>query len=169
MAIAACGGPDVTTFVLPEAEASPLEPAPSASRTFQVLAERPSLEALCRFIGVSSVSGTADADRAECSALVDDCRSNVEAVLGSDGDAPALELPSTDLEALFGCPLTLGELDACIGAALERGVDRYGASIGCDMPELPALDTFELFASPDCLGVVLQCPELIANLAGQGP
>ena len=166
VAIAACGD-DVTTFMLPEEEASPLEPEPTASRTFEVLSEQSSLDVVCRFIGVSSVAGTAGADRAACASAVEDCRSNVEAVLGSDGEAPPLGLPPTDLEALLGCPLTLPELDGCIAAALERGIDQYGSSIGCDMPALPAVNTLALFASVDCIGVALQCPELIASLAGQ--
>jgi hypothetical protein len=166
-AIAACGGADVTTFIVPEEEAIPLEPEPTASRTFEVLSDQSSLDVVCRFIGVSSVAGTAGADRAACSSAVDDCRSNVEAVLGSGEDAPALGLPPADLEALLGCPLTLPELDGCIAAALERGIDQYGSSIGCDMPALPAVNTLALFASVDCIGVALQCPELIASLAGQ--
>lgn len=166
-AIAACGGDDVTTFLVPEEEASPLEPEPTASRTFEVLSEQGSLDVVCRFIGVSSVAGTAAADREACSSAVDDCRSNVEAVIGSDGDAPPLGLPPTDLEALLGCPLTLPELDGCLAAALERGIDQYGDAIGCDMPALPAVNTLALFASVDCIGVALQCPELIASLAGQ--
>jgi hypothetical protein len=166
MAGAACGGADVTTFIVPEEEASLLEPEPSASRTFQVLSERTSLDVVCRFVGVSSVAGGAAADRAACSSRVDDCRSNVEAVLGSEGEAPPLGLPPTDLEALFGCPLTLAELDGCIAAALERGIDQYGDAIGCDMPALPAVNTIALFASPACLGVVLLCPELVASFAG---
>jgi hypothetical protein len=166
-ALAACGGDDVTTFIVPEEEASPLEPEATSSRTFEVLSEQGSLDVVCRFIGVSSVAGTAAADRAACASLVDDCRSNVEAALGSDGDAPPLGLPPTDLEALLGCPLTLPELDGCLAAALERGIDQYGSSIGCDMPALPTVNTIALFASVDCIGVALQCPELIATLAGQ--
>jgi hypothetical protein len=166
-ALAACGGDDVTTFLTPEEEASPLEPEPTASRTFEVLSDESSLDVVCRFIGVSSVAGTATADREACSSAVDDCRSNVEAVLGSGGEAAPLGLPPTDLEALLGCPLTLPELDGCIAAALERGIDQYGSAIGCDMPELPVVNTIALFASVDCIGVALQCPELIASLAGQ--
>jgi hypothetical protein len=33
------------------------------------------------------------------------------------------------------------------------------------MPALPAIEPLTLFASPDCLGVVLQCPELVASIA----
>lgn len=165
-ALAACGGDDVTTFIVPDEEASPLEPEPTVSRTFEVLSEPSSLDAVCRFIGVSSVSGTAAADRAACSSAVEDCRSNVQAVF-RDGQAPAIGLPPTDLEALLGCPLTLPELDGCIAAALERGIDQYGSSIGCDMPALPGVNTLALFASVDCIGVALQCPQLLATLAGQ--
>jgi hypothetical protein len=165
-AIAACGGDDVTTFLEPEEEASPLEPEPTASRTFEVLSEQGSLDVVCRFIGVSSVAGTAAADREACSSAVEDCRNDVEAALGS-GEAPPLGLPPTSLEALLGCPLTLPELDGCLAAALERGIDQYGDAIGCDMPALPAVNTLALFASVDCIGVALQCPELIASLAGQ--
>lgn len=167
VASAACGGDDVTTFIVPDEEASPLEPEPTASRTFEVLSEQDSLDVVCRFIGVSSVAGTAEEDRAACSSLVDDCRNNVQAVLGADADAPPLGLPPTSLEGLLGCPLTLPELDGCIAAALERGIDQYGSSIGCDMPALPGVNTLALFASVDCIGVALQCPELIATLAGQ--
>jgi hypothetical protein len=165
LASAACGDHDVTTFFLPEEEASPLEPA--ASRTFEVLSERTSLDVVCRFIGVSSAAGTGAADREACSSVVEDCRANVDAVLGAEGDAPPLGLPPTDLEALLGCPLTLTELDSCIAAALERGIDQYGSSIGCDMPAPPAVNTIALFASPACIGVVLRCPELIATLVPQ--
>ena len=165
MAMAACGGDDVTTFTGTEEETTPLEP--SESRTFGVLSERTSLDVVCRFIGVSSVAGTeAGGDPAACSAVVDDCRDNVDAVLGSD-DGAAVGLPATDLEGLLGCPLTLPELDGCIGSALERGIEQYGSSIGCDMPALPAVNAIALFASADCLGVALRCPELIASLAGQ--
>jgi hypothetical protein len=161
-ALPACGDHDSTTFILPEEAASPLEPEATTSRTFEVLSERTTLDVMCRFIGVSS------ADRAECTSVVDDCRSGVDALLGAAGEATPIELPPTDLEALLGCPLTLPELDACIGAALERGIEQYGA-IGCDMPALPALNTILLFASPACLGVALRCPELLTNLAGAGP
>ena len=162
----ACGGDDVTTFTSPEEDATPSEPEPAPSRTLEVLSERTSLDVVCRWIGVSSVAGTGAAgNSAACSAVVDDCRAGVEDVLGS-GDGPAVSLPPVDLEGLFGCPLTLPELDGCIGAALERGVDQFGA-IDCDMPAPPPLSTFALFASAECLGVALRCPELLAGLAGQ--
>lgn len=166
LAIAACGGDDVTTFITPEDEASPLSPEPAPSRTFELLSEQGSLDAVCRLIGVSSVAGAAAPDRAACSSAVDECRSNAEAALGAEGDAAGVALPPADLEALLGCPLTLPELDGCIAAALERGIEQYGGSIGCDMPALPAVNTLALFASPACIGVALRCPELIASFAG---
>lgn len=161
----ACGGDDVTTFTSPEEEAAPSEPEPAPSRTLGVLSERTSLDVVCRWIGVSSVAGTGAGDSGACSAVVEDCRAGVEDVLGS-GDAPTVSLPPVDLEGLFGCPLTLPELDGCIGAALERGVEQFDA-IDCDTPAPPPLTTFALFASAECLGVALRCPELLAGLAGQ--
>jgi hypothetical protein len=162
----ACGDRDVTMFILPEQATSPLEPEPTPSRTLEVLSERTSLDVVCRFIGVSSVAGAAAADRAQCASVVDDCRSGVDALLGAGDDGSPLEVPPTDLEALLGCPLTLPELDACLGAALERGIEQYGSAIDCDMPALPAVNTVALLASPACLGVALRCPELITNVAG---
>ncbi|HTV21017.1 MAG TPA: hypothetical protein VMG12_20165 [Polyangiaceae bacterium] len=168
MAALACRGNDVTMFIVPDEEASPLEPETSASRTFEVLSEPSSLDAVCRFLGVSSVAGTdAAADAEACSAVVDDCRDNVDAALGSDGDAPAVGLPATDLEGVLGCPLTLPQLDGCIAGALERGISEYGSSIDCDMPALPQVDPIRLFATPACIIVALQCPELIAGLVGE--
>src|SRR5690606_7490483 len=164
----ACGGEDVTRFVVAEEEAAPPEPEPSASRTFGVLAERTALDAVCRWIGVSSVAGTEAArDPGACSAVVDDCRSDVEAVLGRDDGAAGVRVPPTDLEGLLGCPLTLAELDGCIAAALERGIDEYGSSIGCDMPALPAVDPLALLGSAECIGVALRCPELVVGLTGR--
>ena len=162
---AACGGNDVTTLSVLEADEGPVEPA-TASRTFEVLSDGESLDVMCRFIGVSSVAGTSAADAAACSATVEACRANVEAALGGPGDGPDVGLPATDLDAVLGCPLTLDVLDRCIAAALERGVATYGSSIRCDMPALPVVDSLTLFATPACLAVALQCPELVASLAG---
>jgi hypothetical protein len=159
-----CGGGDTTTLTVTQTDGSPLEPPAEDNHTLGVLSMPGSLDAVCRFIGVSSVSGAGSGDRRECSQVVDDCRGNVQAALGV-ADAPAL--PPTDLSLLLGCPLKLTELDACVAAALERGIDTYGSSVGCDMPALPAVDPIRLFASPDCIAVVLQCPELIASLAPQ--
>ncbi len=163
----ACADGDSTTLLTRDDEGGELDPEPAAeeSRTFAILSERDTIDALCRFVGVSGVRGSSAADRATCSELVNECRGNVEAVLGGGDEGPALELPPTDLDALFGCPLTLPELDRCIGGALERGIGTYGADVGCEMPALPAIDPITLFASPDCIGVVLQCPELLANVA----
>jgi hypothetical protein len=164
-AAVACGGSDTTRFTTAETVGAELEPVAEESRTFAILSERESIDAVCRFVGVSGVSGSTPADRAACSALVNDCRGNVEAALGTGEAAPAVGVPPTDLEALFGCPLTLAELDRCIAGALERGIGEYGDDVSCDMPALPAIEPLTLFASPDCLGVVLQCPELVASIA----
>lgn len=166
-AAAACGGGDSTTLLPPGTEGSELEPAPAAdeSRTFAILSERESVDAVCRFVGVSGVSGSSADSRAACSALVNECRGNVEAVLGTGSDAAEVGLPPTELDALVGCPLTLPELDRCIAGALERGIGIYGADVGCEMNALPVIDPVTLFASPDCLGVVLRCPDLLARLA----
>jgi hypothetical protein len=167
--LAGCGDNDTTTLTVEQTEGSSLEPeAPvGESRAFGVLSRPDSLDAVCRLIGISSVTGTGD--RTACTQVVDDCRDNVSSALGTEGgDVPAPGLPPGDLQALLGCPLTLAQLDACIGAALERGIDEYGSSIGCDMPALPAVDPIRLLASPDCLVVLLQCPQLIASLAPPG-
>jgi hypothetical protein len=162
----ACGDNDVTTLTGETGseidEGSVPAPAAEASRTLDVLTAPGSLDAVCRFIGVASVSGTGTGDRQACSEVVDECRGNVAAVLGA-GPAPAL--PQANLELLLGCPLTLLELDACIAAALDRGIVAYGSAVGCDMPALTAVDPIRLFASPDCIAVVLKCPALIATLA----
>jgi hypothetical protein len=167
--LAGCGDNDTTTLTVEQTEGGSLEPSPPTgeSRAFGVLSRPDSLDAVCRFIGVSSVTGTGD--RTACTQVVDDCRDNVSTVFGADGsDVPAPALPSGDLQTLLGCPLTLAQLDACIGAALERGIDEYGSSIGCDMPALPTVDPIRLLASPDCFVVALQCPRLIASLAPPG-
>jgi hypothetical protein len=160
---AGCGGDDVTT--LTNGDGSELAPAPEPvaeqSRTFSVLAAPESLDAVCRIIGVSSSGGAGD--REACAMAVDECRGDVAAALGT-GDPTDIGVPAADLEPWLGCPLTLAELDACIGAALSRGVEEYGSSIGCDMPVLPAVDPIRLFGSAECIAVVLRCPELIANL-----
>lgn len=157
-----CGDNDTTTLTVAQTEGN-LEPEPpSESRAFGVLSRPDSLDAVCRFIGVSSVTGTDD--RTACSQVVDDCRDNVSTAFGTGVEGSAPGLPPGDLQALLGCPLTLAQLDGCIGAALERGIDEYGSAIGCDMAALPTVDPIRLLASPDCLVVVLQCPQLIASL-----
>jgi hypothetical protein len=158
--VLACGGEDVTTLLPEDAVAG----APSAdpagdSRVFTVLSRPESVDTVCRFIGVSAPPGAAGG----CSGVVESCRDGLGAAFG-DGDAPAL--PSGDLEPLFGCPLTVVQLDGCIAGVLERGVAAYGNSVGCDMPSPPAVDTLALFASPDCLAVALFCPDLAESLAG---
>lgn len=160
----ACGGSDSTTLTGPQTDSRELEPVAEESRTFVILSEREAVDAVCRFVGVSGVSGSTPTDRAACSELENECRGNVEAALGTEGEAPAIGVPPTNLEALFGCPLTLPELDRCIAGALERGIGEYGDDVDCEMPALPAIDPLTLFASPDCLGVVLQCPELLASI-----
>jgi hypothetical protein len=164
--LAGCGDTDTTTLTVEQTEGSSLEPeSPTGeSRAFDVLSQPESLDAVCRFIGVSSATGTGD--RTTCTQVVDDCRDNVSTVFGAEGSgATEPGLPSANLEALLGCPVTLAQLDACIGAALERGIDEYGSAIGCDMPALPVVDPIRLLASPDCFVVALQCPQLIAGLA----
>lgn len=154
----ACGGEDVTTLLSEDAVAG--EQAPQAagdSRVYSVLSRPESVDTVCRWIGVSAAPGAAGG----CAGVVDSCRDGLGSVLG--GDAPAL--PSGDLEPLFGCPLTVAQLDGCIAGVLERGVVRYGSSVGCDMPAPPAVDPLALFASPDCLAVALFCPDLVASLA----
>ena len=166
LAGAGCGDSDVTTIYGEEPQAGAPEQDPSESRTFAVLAEPDSLDTVCRLLGVSRVTTGAGGPEA-CRATVEQCRSNVEAVLGTgDGDAPAVGLPAASLEPLLGCPLSVSELDGCVARVLERSIDAYGSTVSCDMPALPAVDTLSLFASPECLGVVLICPELIAGLAG---
>jgi hypothetical protein len=160
--VVGCGGDDVTQLMPPESDDLDLAPdAVDPSRTFAVLAAPDSLDAVCRLIGVSS-AGNGSGDPAACAGAVAECRSNVAAALGG-GAAPNLGVPEADLEPLLGCPLTLAQLDACIGTVLERGIQEYGSSIDCEMAALPSVDPIRLLASPDCLAVVLQCPALVAN------
>jgi hypothetical protein len=162
--LVACGGDDVTAISSPESEAGQLTPEPVAeSRTLSVLAQPDSLDAMCRLIGVSSTRGGRGGPAA-CAGAVERCQADLKSWLGSDG-APAASVPRGDLQELVGCPLTFAQLDACVGDALERSVASYGDSIGCDQPAPPALDTLALFASPQCLTVVVLCPQLIENLS----
>jgi hypothetical protein len=165
----ACGDGDVTTLTGPVVESDPLEPDSSAedSRTFAVLSTPESLDAVCRFIGVSSVSGSGAGDRQVCSGVVEECRGNV-AALGTS-EPMEIALPEADLEPLFGCPLTLAQLDACVGAVVARSIEEYGSSLDCEMPALPAVDLLRLFASADCIVVALQCPELVASIVAPPP
>ena len=154
-----CGGEDVTTLLPEDAVAEELAPQPAGdSRVLSVLSRPESVDTVCRWIGVAAPSGAAGG----CAGVVDSCRDGLGAALG--GNAPAL--PNRDLEPLFGCPLTVTQLDGCIAGVLERGVAEYGNSVGCDMPAPPTVDTLGLFASPDCLAVALFCPDLVASLAG---
>jgi hypothetical protein len=141
-------------------------PAPEESRVFAVLSERESLDAVCRLLGVSSAGSRESGGAEACARVVERCRGNVDALLGgSDADGPAIGVPAGSLEPVLGCPLSFAELDGCVGQALERSVDAYGSSVSCDMPALPAVDTLELFASPECFSVALLCPALIGALA----
>jgi hypothetical protein len=163
MLLAACGGDDHTTLTGAETEAGQLTPEPvGESHTLSVLAEPDSTDAVCRLIGVSTMRGDRSG-RDGCSAAVERCQSDLRAVLGA-GDTPQVGVPSGDLEQLVGCPLTFAQLDACVGDALARGVASYGDDVGCDEPAPPAIDTLALFASPQCLTVVVLCPRLIENL-----
>jgi hypothetical protein len=164
--LAACGGDDVTAISAADSEAAPLMPEPVAeSRTLSVLAEPDSLDAMCRLIGVSSTRG-GQGGRDACAGAVERCQGDVRSWLGSD-DAPSVDVPRGDLQELVGCPLTFAQLDACVGDALARSVARYGDSIGCDQPAPPPVDTLALFASPECLAVVVLCPQLIENLTAR--
>ncbi len=98
--------------------------------------------------------------------MVEQCRGGVQAVLGSGG-AAGIELPTRSLEPLLGCPLSLAQLDACIAGVIERSLETYGSAVSCDMPALPDVDSARLFASPECLSVVLLCPELLTRLAAR--
>jgi hypothetical protein len=160
-----CGDEDVTRLYGEQTLENGVEPQPPGeSRTFAVLSERESLDAVCRLLGVSSAGNAAS-----CSGVVERCRANVEGLFGSPGGvAPALEVPAASLEPLLGCPLSLAQLDGCVGRALERSVEEYGSSVSCDMPALPEVDTLSLFASPECLTVVLLCPDLLAAVAEPG-
>jgi len=166
----ACGDEDVTTLHGEETVESAVEPepAPAESRTFAVLSERESLDAVCRLLGVSSVARQPGAGEAACARVVEGCRGNVEALLGPPGgEGPVLGVPSGNLEPLLGCPLPFSALDGCVARVLERSVEAYGSSVSCDMPALPEVDTLELFASPECLSVVLLCPDLIGLAPGR--
>jgi len=155
----ACGDQDVTTLLPEDAIAEGLSPEPAGdSQVFTVLSRPESVDTVCRWIGVSAPPGAAGG----CAGVVDSCRDGLGVALG--GATPAL--PNGDLEPLFGCPLTVTQLDGCIAGVLERGVAAYGDAIGCDKPAPPAVDTLALFASPDCLAVALFCPDLVASLAG---
>jgi hypothetical protein len=155
-----CGGEDVTTLSPEEAVAEELSPEPAGeSRVFTVLSRPESVDTVCRLIGAATPPGAAGG----CAGVVDSCRGSLGAALG---DRSAPELTDRDLEPLFGCPLTVMQLDGCIAGVLERGVGAYGDSVGCDMPDPPAVDPLALFASPDCLAVALFCPDLVASLAG---
>ena len=155
----ACGGEDVTTLLSDDSVAEEPGPEPAGdSRVFTVLSRPESVDTVCRWIGISAPPGAAGG----CADVVDSCRDGLGSALGGD----ALELPNGDLEQLFGCPLTVTQLNGCIAGVLERGVAAYGSSVSCDMPAPPAVDTLALFASPDCLAVALFCPDLVASLAG---
>jgi hypothetical protein len=158
LALAACGGRDVTTLTS-EGEAAE-DPGADDSRVFDVLERPESLDALCRVIGVSVAGGGPG-----CAGVVESCR---EGLGGALLDRPAQTLPSGDLAPLFNCPLTVAQLDGCIASVLERGVAAYGGDVGCGQPALPEVDTFTLFASPECLAVALFCPDLAASLGGGG-
>ena len=132
---------------------------PGESRVFSVLARPESVDAVCRLIGVSAGRRAPGG----CADVVEGCRDSLGSALA---DRPAPDLPDRDLEALFGCPLTVAQLDGCIAGVLERGVATYGSSVGCEMPAPPPIDTLALFATPQCLTVALFCPDLAASLAG---
>jgi hypothetical protein len=168
--VVACGGDDMTRLTPPESDGLELAPetAVEQSRTFEVLAAPESLDAVCRLLGVSSAGGSGSGDPAECAGVVAECRSDVAAVLDGGG-APNLGVPEASLEPLFGCPLTVAQLDACIGAVLERGIEEYGSSIDCSMAALPTVDPIRLLAAPACLVVVLQCPTLVASFIPVAP
>jgi len=160
LSLVACGDGDVTRLHPEQTLESPIEPAPAEeSRTFAVLSERVSLDAVCRLIGVSSAGAGAS-----CDDVVERCRVNVDALLGPEGEpAPAVGVPAGSLEPLLGCPLSFNELDGCVAQVLERSVAMYGSQVSCDMPALPEVDTLRLLASPECLTVALLCPELIGS------
>jgi hypothetical protein len=156
-----CDGQDTTTLTGAEqVEGSPLEPGVGESQTISVLTSPESTDVICRWIGVSSRAGGGGDDG--CADVVEQCRDGARAVLGSE--AAAITVPDGDLQDLLGCPVSYADLDACIGTALERGVMAYGEQIGCDEPAPPPLETAALFASPECIAVVLFCPQLVESL-----
>lgn len=168
VALQGCGGEDVTTIGQDAAEveeaALVIEPAAEESRTVSVLARPESRAAACRLLGISA----ARRDPGECRRVAAACQEDVRAVLG--GGTPEVPLPAGDLQELYGCPVTIADLDACLASVLERSVSRYGDDLSCEMGAPPAIDRVALFASPECVGVVLFCPQLLAGVAtGAGP
>ncbi len=165
-ALLGCGGSDETRLFGVEGDVEP-------SRTLSVLSESESVAAVCRLLGVSSMSfaGGGGGDRAACERVVEQCESNVGGVLGlaedDGGGGVALPVPGGDASALLGCPVTFAELDGCLAAVVTRGRDTYGASVSCDMPTLPDVNALVLFAVPACFGVVLRCPALLSLGPGQ--
>jgi hypothetical protein len=167
-----CGGSDVTQL---EREPAPTSQSES-TRTLAVLAEPESLDALCRLIGVSSLSGASEGSASEdavarCDRVVDGCRGNVADFLesrqaASDAAASgAASPPDVDLGQLLGCPVSSADLDACLAQVLERSRDTYSDTLSCQAPSAPEIDPAFLVAVPECLIVVLRCPQLL-TLAG---
>jgi hypothetical protein len=171
----ACGGADVTTLDREPAPASEAE----STRTLAVLAEPESLDALCRLIGVSGLSGasgSAASAMASCERVVEGCRSGVADLLNSrqvasdaatSGTGVSAEpaAPDVDLGQLLGCPISSTELDGCLARVLERSRDTYSEGLSCEAPAAPEIDPAFLVAVPECLIVVLRCPQLL-TLAG---
>lgn len=166
----ACGGraQDSTTLLF-EPEPEPVELAePSGSRTLAALAEPATREAFCGWVGVTAASlplGTAGA--LDCGEVVSRCREAASApgLMGAPEAQADLLGMSSNLEAVLGCPATLGEIDGCVAELIETVVARYPQGPACGEAEpIEPLGLEDLPSLSSCVQVGLKCPELLQRL-----
>jgi hypothetical protein len=171
--VAACGGRADTTAIeqappppVAEPEAPPVFDV-TQSQSLAALSSPEVREAFCGWFGAAAVGlGDTLGQPVECETVVDECRQAVQepAMMGLGAPADGVDVPG-DLEALLGCPVSLGELDACVAQLLDLVVERSAPGPACE-PAAPntELSFSDLRSLPDCVTVLVQCPELLDQL-----
>ncbi len=109
----------------------------------------------------SKPDGTFAIDEAACEGMVDDCIADARAEPATTQDECEAGTVSAEL---MSCTATVGELEACLDAAIAR-IRSQLDMVSCDSPvssTLPA--TQEMPALPACAQVEAKCPGLAEQL-----
>jgi hypothetical protein len=109
----------------------------------------------------SKPDGTLGIDKAACMSMVDDCIADAQGQAATTQDD--CETGTVGAE-LMSCTATVGELEACLDAAIAR-VRAQLEMVSCDSPvSTMAPATQEMASLPACAQVEAKCPGLAEQL-----